>query len=101
MRARVGVLEGVRGAVGDRLGSVHGDEPAWERFIRGRTHEDALSVREAELSDAAARWRIRTNMFIVQNNLANMYQALGREQLAQRMRQDVYSGRLELTGRRT
>ena len=34
LRARVGVLEDVRGAAGDGPGSRHGDERAWERFMK-------------------------------------------------------------------
>ena len=46
VRARVGVLEDVRGAAGDGRASAHGDERAWERFIRAEEHhEDALSVK--------------------------------------------------------
>ena len=36
-RARVGVLEDVRGAAGEGRGSERGDEHAWERFIRCKT----------------------------------------------------------------
>ena len=51
--ARLGVLEDARGAARRGRASDQRDEPAWERFIRGRTlHEDALSVREVELSMA-------------------------------------------------
>jgi tetratricopeptide (TPR) repeat protein len=61
-------------------------------------YEDALSVREAELSTLRRLDADEDNILIAQNNLANMYQALGREQLAIRMRQEVYAGRLELLG---
>ena len=50
MRARVGVLEDVRGPAGDGPGSGHGDEQLGNGLHEAKRHEDALSVREAELS---------------------------------------------------
>ena len=51
LRARVGVLEDVRGAAGGGLVSDQRDDAAWEWFITtGQHHEDALFVQEAELS---------------------------------------------------
>ena len=61
-------------------------------------HEDALSVREAELS---MEWRLggsEHNMLIAQGNLANTYKALGRLEEAMSLRQEVYSGRVRLDG---
>ena len=37
VRARVGVLEDVRGAAGGERGSARRDDAAWERFIRGKS----------------------------------------------------------------
>ena len=58
--------------------------------------EDALSVREAELSmrlDDSEH-----NILAVQSNLANSYDLVGRREEATRLRRDVYSARLKLDG---
>ena len=61
-------------------------------------HDDAFSVREAELS---MLWRLGgtpDNILAVQSNLANTHRALGRFEESARLRQDVYSVRLKLLG---
>ena len=61
-------------------------------------YEDALSVGEAELS----MWRrvgdSESNILAVQGNLAGTYAKLGREEEANRILREVYSGRLKLNG---
>ena len=64
-------------------------------------HEDALSVREAELSMMRRSWRIRSNILIVQGNLAITYDKLGRNEEALRLRREVYSGTFEAPWRRS
>ena len=61
-------------------------------------HEAALTVREAELSMERRVGTSESNMLVLQSNLASTYQKLGRDQQAQRMMRDVYSGRLKLNG---
>jgi len=60
--------------------------------------EEALSVREAELSSLQRLGAREENMLIAQGNLANTYKALGRLEEAIRMRREVYSGWLKLKG---
>ena len=61
-------------------------------------HEDALTVREADLA-TRRRLGVREEIILVaQSNLANSYGALGRGEEALRLKRDVYSGRLELNG---
>ena len=62
-------------------------------------HEDALTVQEAELSMKRRLGAPDESILTVQNNIANTYAHLGRNEEALRMRQDVYSGRLELNGK--
>jgi len=61
-------------------------------------HEDALSVQEAELSMMRRLGASEHNILAVQSNLATTYEKLERDEEALRMRQDVYSARLELNG---
>ena len=61
-------------------------------------HEDGLSVQEAELSLMRRIGTSEHNMLIAQSNLAVTYARLGRKEEALRLRQGVYSGRLELNG---
>ena len=63
-----------------------------------RQHEDGLSVQEAELSLMRRIGTSEHNMLIAQSNLAVTYARLGRKEEALRLRQGVYSGRLELNG---
>ena len=61
-------------------------------------HEDALTVREAELSMLRRVGASEERMLIVQSNLANSYQGLRRFEQALNLYRDVYSGRLKLNG---
>ena len=61
-------------------------------------YEDALSVREAELSAMRRLGDIVGNMLAVQANLAMTYNALGRDEEALSMERDVYAGSLKLNG---
>ena len=61
-------------------------------------HADALIVGEAELSTLRRIGASEDSMLVVQANLANSYQLLGRHEEAISMRRDVYSGRLEVHG---
>ena len=60
--------------------------------------EDASSVKEAELSMLRRVGASEERMLIVQSNLANSYQGLGRHEEALRLRRDVYFGLLRLNG---
>ena len=61
-------------------------------------HEDALLVREANLSMERRLSDSEEQIILAQCNLANSYDALGRHEEALRMARDVYSGRLKLNG---
>jgi len=61
-------------------------------------YEDALSVREAELSVERRVGAPEDSILIVQSNLANTYQRLGRNEEALCMTRDVYLGLLKLHG---
>jgi hypothetical protein len=61
-------------------------------------HEDALSVRETQLSMRRRLGVPEQNMLVTQGNLARTLRALGRLEEAMRMRQDVYSGYMKLCG---
>jgi hypothetical protein len=63
-----------------------------------RHHEDALSVKGAELSMARRLGAAEEDILMVQGNLASTYQALGRREEALQLKRDVYSGRLKLYG---
>jgi len=60
--------------------------------------EDALSVREAELSMRQRVGSSAHNILAVQANLACTYGKIGRHEQASQMDRDVYRGRLELDG---
>ena len=105
-RARVGVLEGVRGPTArgiDRLGfnvPVECTEAAWGRFIRSKTTrrrgpcKTPLSyLRSGALADAN-----RDMSSARMNNLASSYQMVGRLDEALCLRQGVYSERLKVSG---
>jgi tetratricopeptide (TPR) repeat protein len=66
-------------------------------FCAGQ-HEDALSVREAELATLRRIGATEVSMLIAQSNLATTYQMLGRLEEALRVRQDVYSGCVRFYG---
>ena len=61
-------------------------------------YEDALSVQEAELSTLRRLGASEEVILLAQGNLASTYQDLGRDEEAVRLCQDVYRGRLELSG---
>ncbi len=60
--------------------------------------EDALSVREAELSLKRRLGASAESILVVQCNLSNTYYNLGRLELAIQMKRDVYFGYLRLFG---
>ena len=60
--------------------------------------EDALCVREAELSMLQRLCAQESDILAAQANLANTYAALGRFEQELRLRQDVYYGRVKLDG---
>ena len=60
--------------------------------------EDALSVREAELAMLRRLGAPEEILLVVQGNIGNSYQFLGRLEEALSVRQDVYSGFLKLKG---
>ena len=60
--------------------------------------EEAMSVKEAELSMLLRLGASESSILATQTNLANTYLELGRLEDAVRMSQHVYSGRLKLDG---
>ena len=88
------------------LGRPEGDWPrllAMQQLgnglISGKHYEDALSVKEAELSIRRRLGDSEHNLLITQSNFASTYQYLGRLEEALSVRQEVYSGYLKLLGR--
>ena len=65
----------------------------------GAHHEEALSVREADLSMRRRLGASEGSILVVQENLAITYERLGRLESALQMKHDVYSGRLKLYGK--
>ena len=65
---------------------------------QAKHNEDALSVREAELSMKRRLGASENSILVAQGNLANTYQELGRLEEAMCLRRDVYSGDLRLHG---
>jgi hypothetical protein len=61
-------------------------------------HEDALSVKETELSTLRRLGAQEEDLFTAQTNLALTYSKLGRDEEALQIERDVYSGRLKLLG---
>ena len=61
-------------------------------------YEDALSVREAELSMLRRIGAPATNILIAQGNLASTYRRLGQLERALQMQRDAYSGWVKLNG---
>ena len=61
-------------------------------------HEEALSVKEAELSIERRLGTSEHNMLFIQGNIANTYKKLGRIEEAVQMKRDTYSGWLRLNG---
>ena len=77
VRARVGVLEDVRGAAGDGLGSGLAMNVLGNGLSAAKHHEDALSVREAELAMVRRLGASEEQtLLIVQGNLATTYESL-------------------------
>jgi tetratricopeptide (TPR) repeat protein len=60
--------------------------------------EEALSVREAELSTLRRFGGTAAHMLVVQGNLATTYKKIGRIEEALNLYRDVYSGELKLYG---
>ena len=60
--------------------------------------EDALSVKEAELSMERRLGASEYAILVVQGNLASTYSTLGRDDQSLRMRRDVYVGTLRIMG---
>ena len=60
--------------------------------------EDALSVQEAELAMKLRLGVSEASLLVVQSNLANTYQLLGRREEASKMDRDIYSAHLKLDG---
>ena len=60
--------------------------------------EDAVSVKEAELSKMRRLGVSEHNILITQSNLASTYGTLGRLVEASRIQRDVYSGHVKLNG---
>jgi len=61
-------------------------------------HEEALSVEEADLSMMRRLGASEADILVVQGNIANTYQYLGRLEEALLLRREVYSGRLRRNG---
>ena len=61
-------------------------------------YEDALTVKEAELSTLERLGGTEAHILAVQSNLAITYERLGRKEEALRLRRDVYSRFLKLKG---
>ena len=61
-------------------------------------YEDALSVKEAELSMLRRLGASEENMLVAQSNLATTYDELGRHEEALRMRETYTLDRLKLMG---
>ena len=62
-------------------------------------HEDALAVREAELSMMQRLGAPEGSILTLQSNLANTYYALGRRENALRVRRGVYAGFVRVLGK--
>ncbi len=67
-------------------------------LFEAKHHEDALSVREAELSMQRRHGESAYNLLVAQSSLASAYNSLGRREQALRVRQDIYSKCLSLYG---
>jgi len=61
-------------------------------------HQDALTVREADLAKLRRVGASALDMLAAQGNIANKYQNLGRFEEAVRLRQEVYCGKSRLNG---
>ena len=63
-----------------------------------KRHDEALSVKQTELSLERRLGRSESSILAAQGNLASTYEKLGQHDQALRMKRDVYSGRLKLNG---
>ena len=61
-------------------------------------HEDALSVREAEVARLRRFGGLEETILAMRRNIANSHQKLGRNEQALRLMGDVYSGYVKLKG---
>jgi hypothetical protein len=64
-----------------------------------KLYEDALSVKEAELSTLLRNGAPEEHILIAQGNIAGTYRALGRLEEALRMRRDLYSECVRIHGK--
>ena len=60
--------------------------------------EEALSVKEAELSMLRRLGAPEEHIIVTQSNIANTYRSLGRLEDCLRMRQEIYARRLKISG---
>ena len=67
-------------------------------LFAAKRHEDALSVGEAKLSTLRCFGASEHSILVTQSNLAGAYERIGRLDDALIILQDVYSGRLKLSG---
>ena len=63
-----------------------------------KRHEDALSVKEADLSMRRRLGDSEEGILVARSNLAVTYTSIGRFEEALRTERDVYSGRMKLNG---
>ena len=67
-------------------------------LFHAKHHEDALSVREAELSMMQRTGDSERNILVVQGNISSSYSELGRHEEAGRIEREVYAQRAALYG---
>jgi hypothetical protein len=67
-------------------------------LYRAEHYEDSLSVREAELSTLRRLGAPEERILVVQSNLTNTYEFVGRDEEAMHMREDLYSRTSDLWG---
>ena len=68
-------------------------------LYKAEHYADAVTVEEAILSNEQRLGTPETDILYAQGNLASTYHVLGRGDEALRLRRDVYSGRLEVSGK--
>ena len=90
--ARVGLLEAALGAAGDELVRISAMTQLGNGLTAAARHEDALSVREAELAILRRLAHQKKRRYrALQGNLASTYRMLGRVEEALSMRQEIYA----------
>ena len=89
--ARVGVLEDVLGAAGEGLGSGSAMGALGGGLSAAGHHEDALTVREAELSMARRLGASEGDILIVQNNLASTYDSAWTQREVPKLDEETYT----------